>query len=358
MPKSRELTGRGAVCALAALALSAALTSAAAAPLPGESSRIPFAERFHMTGHGGIARTGRAAVACRPAARRTGPAGPACAAPRHARRTARRDVDGDPRTDGSSSARLRLPAGSRVRYARLYWGGDLRAGGHRAAEDAGQVLLGSPRGPYERIRAEGPIGRRTTARSDDYQAAADVTPLVRRGGAGTYTVARAASGSSRAGARARGGWVLVVAYENPAEPLRRLALWDGFEALGGRRRTFAVELAGLGIPAHSRGRAGVVAYHGTRENHGKVSARTGRITPVARRDSAGPANRAVRSADLYFGRRAPGAAAHRKGIGFGSEVFDLTPALRSGGDRLAFRFTTRKAGYLLGALFVQADLGR
>ncbi|WP_438487846.1 hypothetical protein [Streptomyces sp. S186] len=335
MPKSRELAGRGAVCALAALALSAALTSAAAAPVPGESSRIPFAERFHLTGHGGIARTGRAAVLCRPAAHR---AGPACAAPR--------------------PARLRLPAGSRVRYARLYWGGDLRADGHRAAEDAAEVLLAGPRGRYEQVRADAPVGRRTTARSDDYQAGADVTALVRRGGAGTYTVARTATGSSRARARTRGGWVLVVAYENPREPLRRLALWDGFEPLGGRRRTFAVELAGLGIPAHSRGRAGVVAYHGTREKHGKVSVRPGRITPVARRDSAGPANRAVRSADPDFGRRAPRAPAYRHGLGFGSEVFDLTPALRSGGDRLAFRFTTRKAGYLLGALFVQADLGR
>ncbi|MYT30543.1 MULTISPECIES: hypothetical protein [unclassified Streptomyces] len=327
MPKSRERTGRGAVCALAALALSAALTSAAAAPLPGESSRIPFAERFHLTGHGGIARTGHGAV----------------------RRRACR---------GAGSARLRLPAGSRVRYARLYWGGDLRAGGHRAAGDAGQVLLTGPHGRYEQVRADAPIGRRTTARHDDYQAGADVTALVRRGGAGTYTVARAATGSCRARAGTGGGWVLVAAYENPKEPLRRLALWDGFEPLGGRRRTFAVELAGLGIPEHSRGRAGVVAYHGTRENHGKISARAGRITPVARHDSAGPVNRAVRSAALDFGRRAPRAPAYRHGLGFGSEVFDLTPALRSGGDRLAFRFTTRKAGYLLGALFVQADLGR
>lgn len=50
MPKSLDRTGRGAVGALAALVLSAALTSAtAAAPRgPGESARIPFAERFQI----------------------------------------------------------------------------------------------------------------------------------------------------------------------------------------------------------------------------------------------------------------------------------------------------------------------
>ncbi|WP_275464560.1 hypothetical protein [Streptomyces noursei] len=201
MSKSLDRTGRGAVGALAALVLSAALTSATAAtPGPGESARIPFAERFHATGHGGIARITQTVAACRPAAA----AGPPCSAPR--------------RTD---RARLRLPAGSRVRYARLYWGGDLRGGGPAAARDAGQVLLAGPRGRYEAVPAEGPLGRRSTGRTDDYQASADVTPLVRQGGAGPYAVARPAPGHRRARDAGRAGWALVVAYENPREPLRR-----------------------------------------------------------------------------------------------------------------------------------------
>ncbi|UZJ31276.1 hypothetical protein [Streptomyces endophytica] len=39
-------------------------------------------------------------------------------------------------------------------------------------------------------------------------------------------------------------------------------------------------------------------------------------------------------------------------------AFDLRPALRSGGDRLAFRFSAHRPGYLLGALFVQTDTRR
>ncbi|GGW92017.1 hypothetical protein GCM10010341_11540 [Streptomyces noursei] len=361
MPKSMDRTRCGAVCALATLALSAALTSAVAAPTPPESPRIPFAERFHITGHGGIARAAGTSVTCRPAPHRAGPAGPPGAASRRTgrttiARTAYLDADDDRRTVGSSSARLRLPAGSRVRYARLYWGGDLRPGGPRAA--TGQVLLAGPRGRYEEVRADGPIGRRSTARTDTYQASADVTALVRRGGPGTYTVARAATGHRAARAGTRGGWVLVAAYENPREPLRRLTLWDGFEALGGKRRALAVELPGLRIPAHSRGQAGVVAYHGTPGTHGKISVRAGRITPVALRGAADPANEGRQSMRPNSGRQAPDGATYHNALGFDSDVFDLTPALRSGGDRLAFRFTTRKAGYLLGALFVQADLRR
>ncbi|MGG2462904.1 hypothetical protein ACO0M4_24330 [Streptomyces sp. RGM 3693] len=335
MPKSMDRTGRGAVCALAALALSASLTSAVAAPAPRESSRIPFAERFHATGRGGFARVAHSLVPCRPAARRATPTGPSCPAPRR-----------------TGPARLRLPAGSRVRYARLYWGGDLRTGGPAAARDAGQVLLAGPRGRYQEVRADSPIGRRTTARTDDYQASADVTAVVRRGGPGGYAVARPAPERGRA----RGDWALVVAYENPKEPLRRLALWDGFEPLGGRRRAFAVHLAGLRIPARAHGQAGVVAYHGTHEKQHTISARAGRITPVELHDSTDQANGAVHSTGPNSDRQTPRAPVYRTTLGFDSEVFDLTPALRSGGDRLAFRFTTRKAGYLLGALFVQADL--
>ncbi|MCZ0976212.1 hypothetical protein O1L55_42965 [Streptomyces albulus] len=280
-------------------------------------------------------------MACRPAAR--GPAaaaGPSCSAPR--------------RTD---RARLRLPAGSRVRYARLYWGGDLRGGGPAAARDAGQVLLAGPRGRYEAVRAEGPSGAAAPAGPTTTR-----RPPTSRRWCGRAARARTRwPGRPRAPAGAghgRAGWALVVAYENPREPLRRLALWDGFEPLGGRRRAFAVELAGLHLPARAHGRVGVVDYHGTRQHRRTLSAQAGRITPVALHDSVDQPNGTKNSAGRNSGRRASGASVNRSNRGFASEVLDLTPALRSGGDRLTFRFTTRKAGYLLGALFVQADLRR
>ncbi|MCK7625322.1 DUF3344 domain-containing protein [Streptomyces sp. RS10V-4] len=359
MRKSMDRTGRGTVCALAALALSAALTSAAAAPGPAESTRIPFAERFHETGHGGIARAANSTLTCRPAGHRAAARrAPSCAADRPGGRPMRYlDVDDDPHTVASSRARLRLPAGARVRYARLYWGGNLLAGGHRTGLDPARVLLAGPGGRYRTVRADGVIGRRTTYRTDAYQASADVTALVRRGGPGAYTVAQVAAAEGRSRAGTWGGWALVAVYAHPHAPLRRLALWDGFEALGPHRRALTVALTGLRIPAGARGAAGTVAYHGMPRSESGISAGAGRITPVALHDSANPANGAMNSTITDFGRQAPRTPAYRTTYGFDSDVFDLRPALRYGGDRLTFRFTTRKAGYLLGALFVQADSG-
>ncbi|GGU88808.1 hypothetical protein GCM10010211_64150 [Streptomyces albospinus] len=335
MRKSMDRTGRGAVCALAALGLSAVLTSAAAAPAPKESLRIPFGERFHATQHGGIARAANSSVSapgCRPAVRR---AGPSCAA-----------------------SPLRLPAGSRVSYARLYWGGSLRAGGRKLAGDTGRVLLAVPGGRSKEVRADGAIGHRRTSQFDAYQASADVTGLVRQSGPGRYTVARmgAAEGRSRAGAP--GGWTLVAVYENTKEPLRRLSLWDGFEVLGAHQKELAVQLKGLRIPAHSRGTAGVVGYNGDPGNgNNGIAVSAGKQPPVALQDSAEPAHGTRKPAPADFGRETARTPGGRNTPGFGSAVYDLTPALRSGGDRLTFRFTTRNTGYLLGALFVQTDPG-
>src|SRR5438128_2472273 len=64
------------------------------------------------------------------------------------------------------------------------------------------------------VRADSLVGRRISNRTAGFQASADVTPLVRRRGPGTYTLTRTAAGPARASA-AMGGWALVVVYEHP-----------------------------------------------------------------------------------------------------------------------------------------------
>ncbi|WP_053923298.1 hypothetical protein [Streptomyces chattanoogensis] len=66
----------------------------------------------------------------------------------------------------------------------------------------------------------------------------------------------------------------------------------------------------------------------------------------------------MNSAVADFGRYTARRPAYRNTAGFDSEVFGPGPAVRSGGDRLTFRFTTRGEGYRLGAPFVQTDTGR
>ncbi|MDC7338866.1 hypothetical protein [Streptomyces lydicus] len=363
MRKSMDRTGRGVVCALASLALSAALTPAAAAPAPGESARIPFGERFHVTQHGGIARAANSAITC---GRSESRAAASCAAARHGGagtngryRMTYIDVDSDRRTDNSSTAELPVPAGSRVSYARLYWGGNLRAGRRKPAGNNGRVLIAAPGGRYRELRADTLTGHRTTSATDGYQASADVTRLVRRSGAGAYTVAQidAATGRSRAGAW--GGWTLVAVYENKKEPLRRLALWDGFERPGRARRALSVRMQELRIPAHSHGRVGVVAYDGDRgTGKERLLVRADGRHPYALRDGANPSRDVMNSTITEFGRDSVRKPAYRNTLGLDSDVFDLSPALRSGADRLNFRFTARNPGYLLGAFFVQADTRR
>ncbi|MFD8330123.1 hypothetical protein [Streptomyces lydicus] len=327
MRKSMDRTGRGVVCAPASLALSAALTPASAAPAPGESARIPFGERFHVTRHGGIARAANAAISCGRSGSR---AAASCAAARHGGagtngryRTTYIDVDSDRRTDNSS------------------------------------MLIAAPGGRYRALRADTLTGRRTTSATDGYQASADVTRLVRRSGAGACTVAQidAAAGRSRAGAR--GGWTLVAVYENKKEPLRRLALWDGFERPGRARRALSVRMQELRIPAHSHGRVGVVAYDGDRgRGKERLLVRADGRHPYALHDDANPSRDVMNSTITELGRESVRKPAYRNTLGLDSDVFDLSPALRSGADRLNFRFTARKRGYLLGAFFVQADTRR
>ncbi|MFK0292401.1 hypothetical protein ACIQU6_18245 [Streptomyces sp. NPDC090442] len=142
-------------------------------------------------------------------------------------------------------------------------------------------------------------------------------------------------------ARAADSWV----PGRRAVPRRPAAVWDGGEALGERP-----------LPAHARERAGVVAYHGTPGIGSGISARADRITPVVPRHSAEPANAAATPRHSDFDRKRPGTPACRNAPGLDSEVLDTTTAPWSGRDRSAFRCTTRKAGYFLGALFLQADL--
>nr|WP_107064694.1 DUF3344 domain-containing protein [Streptomyces erythrochromogenes] len=355
----------GALGLLSCLALSVNVpAAAAAAPAPKELPRVPFTQRYQAVQHGGLVRASNSGISCR---KEESPQAEPCAEVKRGAAGVNSEfemfyseVDKDPDTYNSTRAELKVPQGAKVSYARLYWGGNLRVGEQKPPQDNGRVLVAEPGGAYKEVLADTVMGHRTDAGSDAYQASADVTPLVRKGGAGMWTVSQLniAMGHSEVGAW--GGWTLVVAYEHPQEPLRRISLWDGFESLAARAGDGTVEIEGVDAPAGSAGRAGVVAYDGDRGTLGDsltVTADSGRRVSLS--DGENPFNDVMNSTITEFGGqsfvRQPD---HMNNLGYDADVFDLSPALSGGARSLRFRFTGESQGHFLGVLFVQTDARR
>ncbi|MFD0380726.1 DUF3344 domain-containing protein [Streptomyces sp. NPDC127112] len=367
MGSSRRILG--AFGLLSCLVLSAPAPSAGAA-VPAaarEMPRIPFTQRYQSVQHGGLVRASNSAISCR---REESPQAEPCAEVKKGAAGTNGDfemfydeVDKDPDTYNSTRAELKVPQGAKVSYARLYWGGNLRVGEQKPPEDNGRVLVAEPGGAYKPVLADTVIGHRTDAGSDAYQASADVTPLVRKGGAGMWTVAQLNVAMGHSDVGAWGGWTLVVAYEHPQEPLRRISLWDGFEPLAagaGEAAAEAVEVAGLDAPPGAAGKAGVVAYDGDRGALGDsltVTADSGRRINVS--DAENPFNDVMNSTITDFGRPGPVRQPENiNNLGYDADVFDLSPALSGGARTLNFRFTGESQGQFLGVLFVQTDARR
>ncbi|MFD3695695.1 DUF3344 domain-containing protein [Streptomyces sp. NPDC058646] len=348
---------------LSCLTLSVSVPTAAAAPTPRELPRVPFTQRYQAVQHGGLVRASNSGISCR---KEQSPKAELCAEVKRGAAGVNSDfemfyseVDKDPDTYNSTRAELKVPKGAKVSYARLYWGGNLRVGEQKPPEDSGRVLVAEPGGAYKEVLADTVIGHRTGGGSDAYQASADVTPLVRRSGAGMWTVAQLniAMGHSEVGAW--GGWTLVAAYEHPQEPVRRISLWDGFKDLAaGGGETVGID--GLDAPAGSAGRAGVVAYDGDRGSLGDsltVTADRGRHVSLGNEEN--PFNDVMNSTITESGNhsfvRQP---EHMNSLGYDADVFDLSPALSGGARSLSFRFTGESQGHFLGVLFVQTDARR
>ncbi|MGY0025059.1 DUF3344 domain-containing protein [Streptomyces sp. YJ-C3] len=344
---------------LAAVSLPCQATATPTEPVA-EKPRIPFTERYDAVLHGGIVRAANAAITCRGAAS-TEKVG--CAEAR-AGATAGNgdfdmfytDIDRDPNTYNSSAAEVRVPAGSRVTYARLYWGGNLRVGEQKPPRDNGRVLVAEPGGEYKQVLADTVVGHRVAGGADAYQASADVTDLVRSSGSGMYTVAQLNVAMGRTVAGAWGGWTLVAAYENESEPLRHLFVRDGFDTFAGQHagKSFHVKAPlaeGVG------GYAGLVAYNGDRGRTGdSLTVSTGRGAPVALSDRANPAGDVLNSTISQPGERPlQRTPAHDNTLGYDSDVFSLDKAVGRGGRALDFRLVSTRDTAWVGVLFGAVD---
>jgi hypothetical protein len=376
------LLRRTTVGALALAGMWAPPTGAlAAAPVTAsarEAGSIPFTQRYRALQHGGIVRAANVSITCRTPRsndRFSPSTAPSCPTARKGATGVNGDfdmtyvdVDKDPNTYNSSRAEVLVPKGSRVSYARLYWGGNLRVGEQKPPKDNGRVLVAEPGGEYKEVLADTVVGHRVAHGADAFQASADVTRLVRKSGPGLYTVAQVNVAMGRSTAGAWGGWTLVVAYENLKQPLRHLAVWDGFDALkSGARQD--VRLRGMRFPAGAGGRAGLVTYdgdHGATGDTFTLTTTRASSAPLPRRtkataltNSANPRNDVLNSTISEPGASKPKRVpAYAPTLGYDSDVFDLGTGLRRGGDQLAFRVVSQRDRVWAGVLFVAVDAQR
>ncbi|MGV9989894.1 DUF3344 domain-containing protein [Streptomyces sp. NPDC003374] len=336
-------------------AAATAAPSALSAPSAPEAHRIAFTQRYRAHQHGGIVRAANTSISCRPDS--------SCSGAQTGGQGVNGDfdmfyvdVDDDPNTYNSSRAELRLPAGSRVTYARLYWGGNLRVGEQKPPEDSRRVLLAEPGGQYKELLADTVVGHRVAGGAEAFQASADVTRMVRDSVPGLYTVAQVNVASGRSQAGAWGGWTLVVAYENPAEPVRDLAVWDGFQRLDSGT-AHRIRMRGLDFGAGAGGYAGLVAYNGDRGTTGdSLTLTAGRSGALRLTGPADPADDILNSTISGPGDNSPARIpAYANTLGYDSDVFGLQGGLPRAGDQVTFRLRSERDTAWAGVLFAAVD---
>jgi conserved repeat domain len=188
------------------------------------------------------------------------------------------DIDGSTGdgsgTINSSSSDLTLPAGSTIKFARLYWGGRVKDSDfdlNQTANTKIKIRKGTS-GSYTEYFAT-QVDKNTFIQNSEpytrYQAFTDITGFIETNGAGTYTVGNVplSVGVIDNGGN-YGGWCIVLVYENPSLNYNSIRLYDGFEQVfdNGNPLVTSVTLTGLNVPsgALTSGDAnmGVVAWEG------------------------------------------------------------------------------------------------
>jgi uncharacterized repeat protein (TIGR01451 family) len=327
----------------------------AAWALPGAAAAAPFAERYGVNVRGDVAVAANTLLTCPAAAPGCAEAQAAAGGQNNTFDMQLVDVDGDPSTFDSSSARLAVPAGSTVRFAGLYWGArtDAGAGGAPAPDPAARATarLGTPAAAG--VAVAGAItGEGTVVGGAGYQAFADVTGLVRAGGAGVYTLADVQAGT---GENAWGGWSLVVVYENPALPARNLTVFDGYQIVSPANPAATLSVSGFQTPASGPvvTRVGVVGYEGDRGFVGDGVRLDG--TPLS--DALNPAddffNGTIADGGVDVGGRNPDYANQ---LGFDADVVHADGILPNGATSATVDLSTTGDEYAAGVVVTAIDL--
>ena len=275
------------------------------------------------------------------------------------------DVDADPTTFNSSQATLNLPTDGVVLFAGLYWTGiqkkgDVITGANGSvgvplpppnASAIGQVKFKLPdSSAYQTVTAVnvdlGPISL-----GSGYGAFADVTELVTEAGPGAYTVADVQTGT---GGNAVGGWSLVVAYADQAEPLRNLSVFDGLKIVSG---STAVDIALSGFKTPTAGTVrttiGVVAAEGDAGATGDYLSVNDNLLTDAVHPSNNTENSTIANRGAHVTTKNPD---WRNQLGYDSSLFSADGFLPNGATNAMFRAKTSGDTYAPQAITFATEL--
>jgi uncharacterized repeat protein (TIGR01451 family) len=173
--------------------------------------------------------------------------------------------------NNSSSASFTLPPGATILKAFLYWYAE--GASASVTTQRGQVKLRtSGVGSYSTVTAGAIYQQAAPGAGVGYASVADVTSLVPQGST-TFTVAGIATQSGTTDTY--GGWSLVLVLADPAEPFRKLTVFDGLKAVGsGAPVTINLNLGANATPPAGAVsmRMGVVAGEGDRGTTGDALA--------------------------------------------------------------------------------------
>ncbi len=152
-----------------------------------------------------------------------------------------------------STAILTIPAGATITHAFLYWGGIATPADTTATVDR-------PGGFTQNLSAVTTY----TSSNNSYQSVADVTALVQAQGSGAYRVSgvNTAALANVNQAVNFAGWWMVVFYSLGTDPLRSLALFDGFDPVSAGNNQNTTLSGFLVPPAFGSAKLGVVAFEG------------------------------------------------------------------------------------------------
>ena len=247
------------------------------------------------------------------------------------------DVDSDPTTANSSTAALRLPAGSVVLFAGLYW-----ASTAPIPLDVNAVKAIKLQGPndagYKSLVAD--VYDPSQDPNYGYNCFKDVTASVGAQGAGSWTAGGVATNQKP---QAAAGWSLVVAYQAPGEPLRDLTVFDG-QAQVNLNSLVTIPVSGFRTPATGQVKSdvGLVTFEGDRGMLGDYA----QLNSTTLTDAKHPPANFFNSWISEFGAATPGRNPDfGNQLGYESVVVSANGVLGNNATSAVIRAKTTNDGY-------------